>query len=271
MVDFLKKSWAFFKRDLIENTSYKISYVLEFGGILASLLSFFFIGKLVGSSAKPYLAEYGGDYFPFVIIGIAFASYLSTSLTSYTHAIAKEQGLGTMEALLITPTGIPTIILAGVIWNFIFTSVRVVIYMFLGMIFFGLDLHRANIPVALLVLCLTITSLSGLGIFSAGFTLMLKRGDPVNYFVGGFSKFLSGVYFPIAILPVWVQKVSWFIPLTYSLKAMRMTILNGASFTQVADEIAALITFSLILLPLALLFFKFSLRRVMADGSLIHY
>lgn len=268
---FLVKSWAFFKRDLIENASYKTSFILELGGILANIFSFFFIAKLVGNSARPYLEEYGGEYFPFVIIGIAFSGYLSASLDSYTQAIGKEQGLGTLEALLITPTGFPTIVLGSAIWNFLFTSLRVIVYLLLGAAFFGLDMGRANVPAALVALLLTITSLSGFGIISAGFTLMLKRGDPVNFFVGGFSKFLAGVYFPIAILPPVVQKLSLFVPLTYSLRAIRLAILKGASVAALSSELGMLALFSLILLPLSIFFFKFSVRRVMMDGSMTHY
>ncbi len=271
MVGFIVKSWAFFKRDLIESASYKMSFILEIGGILANIFSFFFIARLVGDSAKPYLAEYGGNYFPFVVIGIAFSGYLSASLDSYTQAIGKEQGTGTLEALLITPTGLPTIVLGGAIWNFVFTSLRVAVYLLLGAAFFGLDMKNANVPAALLILVLTITSLSGFGIVSAGFTLMLKRGDPVNFFVGGFSKFLAGVYFPIAILPPFVQKVSLFIPLTYALHAMRMAILSGASISSLYSDIAMLSLFSAILIPLSILFFRYSVRRVMTDGSWAHY
>lgn len=268
---FLIKSWMFFKRDFIENTTYKTSFLLEMGGILANILSFFFIAKLVGDSAKSYLQEYGGQYFPFVIIGIAFSGYMTASLNSYTEAIGKEQGLGTMEALLITPTGIPTIVMAGAIWNFVFTSIRVVIYLLLGALFFGVDLSQANIPAALLILLLTIIAMSGFGIFSAGFALMLKKGDPINFFVSGFSRFLAGVYFPIAILPAWLQKFSMIIPLTYALHAVRLTILTGASFSQIYTDIIALIIFSVILLPFSVLFFRYAVRQVMLDGSWVHY
>jgi ABC-2 type transport system permease protein len=268
---FLIKSCMFFKRDFIENTTYKASFLLEMGGILANTLSFFFIAKLVGDSAEPFLQEYGGQYFPFVIIGIAFSGYMTASLNSYTEAIGKEQGLGTMEALLITPTGIPTIIMSGAIWNFVFTTVKVVIYLLLGALFFGLDLSHANIPAALLVLMLTIIAMSGFGIFSAGFTLILKKGDPVNFFVSGFSRFLAGVYFPITILPAWVQKLSMVVPLTYALHALRMTILTGAPLSHVYADIIALVIFSAVLLPFSILFFKMAVRQMMIDGSWTHY
>lgn len=271
MVGLLKKSWALFKKDFLENASYKFSFLLNFGGIFANLLSFFFISRLVGNSAKPYLEEYSGSYFPFVIIGIAMSGYLSASMESFANAIGKEQGAGTMESILVTGTGIGTVIIGGAIWDFVFTTIKVAAYLILGVALFGIDLKNANILAASLILCLTIISLSGIGIFSAGLTIMLKRGDPINYFINGFSKFLAGVYFPITILPTWVQDLSHLLPLTYSLEAMRKALLTGAKVAQLSGELGILVLFSATLLPLSILFFRFAIRRVMIDGSLVHY
>ncbi len=267
---FILKTWAFLKRDLIESASYKTSFVLEAGGILANTLSFFFIAKLVGPSASPYLSEYDGNYFSFVIIGIAFSGYLTASLTAYTESLSREQGMGTMEALLVTPTGIPTIVFSGALANFFFTTLRAAVYLALGAVFFGLDISRVNMFATIAALLLTITSLSGFGIISAGLTLMLKRGDPVNFIVGGFSRFLAGVYFPVALLPVAVQKVSLAIPLTYALSALRRSIMNGATVFDISRELLAMFVFSAVLIPLSILFFRFSVRRVMMEGSWAH-
>ncbi len=49
-------------------------------GVFFSVLTFFFIAKLFGKAAAPHLQEYGGDYFPFVLIGIAFSTFLGVGL-----------------------------------------------------------------------------------------------------------------------------------------------------------------------------------------------
>lgn len=266
---FFRKTWAFFKRDLIEYFSYKASFVFELVGIFSNILTFFFIAKVFGAGASPYLQNYGGDYFSFVLIGIAFASYQSVALNSFSGALQKEQGAGTLEAILMTPTRLSTVILSTTLLSFVFATLRVLFYLFVGAAFFGLNLSRVNFVSALATLFLTLTSLSGLGIFSAGFLLVFKKGDPVNYFMGGISKFLAGVYFPISILPLWVQNFSSWIPLTHSLTAMRQALLAGASCLVLKQELLALAAFSIVLLPLGIFFFGWALRRAKRDGSLV--
>ena len=67
-----KKLCAFVKRDFQTEISYRISFLLQVFGIFINVSVFFFLSKLLGTAQMPQLAEYGGDYFSFVLIGIAF-------------------------------------------------------------------------------------------------------------------------------------------------------------------------------------------------------
>lgn len=267
----IKKSLAFIKRDFHINSSYKFSFIFDFFTILFSVLTFFFIAKIFGRGASEYLINYGGDYFPFVLIGIAFYGYLHTGLTSFTQAIREEQYTGTLETILLSPTGIPTVLISGSLWNFLFTSLRILLYLIFGILFFGFDISRANLISAITTLLLTITSSSGLGIISASFIIVLKRGDPVNWLFSGISRFLGGVYFPISILPLWVQKASLLIPITHSLEAMRKALISGAPITEIWRELTILFIFSAVLLPLSILCFKLAVRMAKKSGSLLYY
>ena len=131
-----RKSLAFLKRDFLINSSYKSSFLFQFGTIIFSVLTFFFISKLFGEKASEYLTNYGGEYFPFVLIGIAFYGYLSTAMTSFTNAIQREQQLGTLEAIILSPTKISTVLISGSLWNFLFTSFNILVYLLLGILFF---------------------------------------------------------------------------------------------------------------------------------------
>ncbi|MCB0237245.1 MAG: ABC transporter permease, partial [Anaerolineae bacterium] len=62
---------AFLRRDLLLQTSYRFAFVLQFAGIFFNMLVFYFLSTLVGVGAAPYLEPYGGDYFSFVLIGLA--------------------------------------------------------------------------------------------------------------------------------------------------------------------------------------------------------
>lgn len=266
----LRKACAFFKRDFLINSSYRLSFLFDLGLIAFSVLTFFFISRLFGREASRILSGYGGDYFGFVLIGIAFSGYLNAGISGFTQAIAEEQSYGTLEAIILTPTKISAVLIYGSIWNFTFTSLRAAVYLLLGKMFFGFDLSQINLGAALIILLLSIISFSSMGIILAGFILIFKRGDPINRMLGGLSRFLGGVYFPVTLLPAWAQKIAGLLPITYSLEAMRKAIILGASPKELSSPIFALFVFSLLLFPLGILCFKLALRKAQKDGSLLY-
>lgn len=268
MITFARKSLAFLKRDLLENFSYKGAMVFDVLTVLARLVPFFFIAKLVGPDASVYLKEYGGNYFPFVLTGLAFSGLSAAALGSFASAVAVEQGTGTLEAILVTPTSLWTVIGSSFAWTLLASVGQVALYLVLGVGVFHVDLSRMNLPASLVFLFLTVVSLSGPGLLSAAFTLVFKRGDPVSYFFNAGSRFLAGVYFPITLLPVGFQKLSGCLPLTYSLRALRGTVMEGKSVGDLRPELAALVLFTLLCLPASIVIFNLALARAKKDGSL---
>jgi ABC-2 type transport system permease protein len=85
------------------------------------------------------------------------------------------------------------------------------------------------------------------------------------------SSILGGVYYPVTILPGWMQFFASLIPVTYALRAMRLALLQGAPLRELFSDILVLVIFSLVLLPASLLAFRYAVRRAKADGSLSHF
>ena len=267
----LRKATAFIKRDLYWNLSYPVSFAWEIFGILFSVTMFYFIAKLFGPSALPYLEEYRVDYFSFVLVGIAFQSYLGTALGAFSAAIAQGQVTGTLEAMLVTPTPLVHILLYSSLWRFLETSWGVLMYLLLGASLFRVNLGNVNLVSVSIILVLTILAFSCLGILSASFMLVFKRGDPVAYVVGTLSALLGGVYYPITVLPDWLQTLAHFVPLTYALRGIRHAILQGYSVLPLLPDILALLGFFAVLLPLSVYALRYAIRRAKTAGTAFHY
>ena len=123
---FFRKMLAFIKRDFLISKSYKLMFILNWGGIVTTTLTFCFISKLFGNMLNPYMTGYGSEYFPFVIIGIAFSTYLYTSLSSFSDNLRTEQMTGTLEMLLLTPARIRELITGMSLWgDFLLASISV--------------------------------------------------------------------------------------------------------------------------------------------------
>ena len=267
----MMKAFQFLKRDFLIDISYRLKFALQLGGIFLSTLMFFFMDKLVGPGVANQMEAYGGRYFGFVLIGVALTDYLSVSLGSFAGEVRKGQVMGTLEALLVTPTSVPVILLSSSLYSFCLTSFRVVLYLVCGALLFGLELRVGSFAAALLLLLLTIVSVSGIGLLSAAFIVVFKEGSPITMLVSVGSGLLGGVFFPVAVLPGWLQPVSYLLPITHALEGLRQTLLAGAGFAAVAPQMGALLLFAAVLLPLGLWSFSMGLHVARREGTLLHY
>jgi ABC-2 type transport system permease protein len=231
----------------------------------------FFLGKLVGEAVLPQLAPYGNSYFPFVMLGLALASFQGVALTAISNNILYGMYTGTLEAMLVTRTSLSTIVFASVLYQFSFALLEILLYLGFSFLFFGVSLGQANLPATAVLLALALLSHLPLGILSAGFILLFKRGDPVTPILGNVSGLLGGVYFPLQILPQWVQTAAQFLPFTHALEGLRQAVLNGKSLGQVSTQVAILSTFAVVLLPLSLAFFAWTVRQAKHLGTLSQF
>lgn len=190
---------------------------------------------------------------------------------SFSENIRKEQMMGTLEAMLVTPTKTSTIIVSMSLWSFIFASISIVIYLLLGRFLFGISFQGANFLAAGIILLLTIISFSCLGIISAGFIMIFKKGLPFNWLISSSFQLLGGIYYPITILPKSLQVISHLLPITYSLRSLRLALLQRYPTAALTQDIFALSIFCIVLLPISILFFRFTVRRAKIGGSLSHY
>ena len=262
---------AFLKKDFINETSYPFALILQLLSIFFSVGVFYFISRLLGSAASPYLAQYEGDYFSFVLIGIAFASYFGVGLTSFSSNLRQAQTTGTLEAMLATPTRISAIILSSALWDYFLTTVKVIVYIAVGSLLLDVDLGDSNYLAALIILSLSVISFSSIGILAASFIMVLKRGDPIAWFFNAVSGLLGGVYYPLEVMPAWMQWLARWLPITYALEAMRKALLQGASLTSLWTELILLGIFCCVLFPLGLFSFRYAVRLAKIEGSLTHY
>jgi hypothetical protein len=175
------KAGAFLSRDLVQEASYRLNFVFQFLGMLFTLFSFYFLSKLIGRAAVPHLAPYGGDYFAFALTGVAFTQFLTVSLSAFSQQIRMAQVLGTLEAMLVSPTRTHMVIFASASWDFFYGAIRILLYIGIATLAFGIGFNINSWSALFIGSFLTLLSSAGIGILSASFILYFKRGDPVNF------------------------------------------------------------------------------------------
>ena len=233
-------------------------------------LSFSLFPALLVTPADGGLGQYGGDYFAFVLIGLALNPYFDLGLSGFARAIRQAQTTGTLEAMMMTPTPVSLLVIGSAVWSYTFVTIQVVIYLLLGM-WLGVDLSNANLAAAFVGLLISIVAFASIGIMAASIIMVIKRGDPITAIISNVAALVGGVYYPLEILPDWLQPLAQLVPLTYALRVMRLALLNGATWAELRSDFFALILFCVILLPLALIIFRLAVDWSRRDGSLSHY
>ena len=267
----LRIYWAFLKRDATIWASYPWSRFLDILDVFFSCAIFYFLSKLLGSAELPALESYGGDYFAFVLIGIAFYNYQGVGSNSMARSLRTEQTIGTLEATLSTPVTLPRFVTGSMLWDFLYATVETVSYFGIGILVFGFSLKESHLLPAMLILVASILAFASLGILSAAFILRFKRGDPIAFLLGTVSALLGGVYFPLMVLPAWLQGISWFIPMAHALEGLRLSLLQGADLTQVLPHLLWLLIFTAALSPVSFWLLHWAFRQCQKEGSLGHY
>jgi ABC-2 type transport system permease protein len=259
------KAWSFFKRDLLTDFSYKLSFLLQALDVLLAVAAFFFLSRGLGDRNPD-----GYDAFSFILVGMAVNGYMTTCLVCFAQGVRGNQFVGTLKAVLSTTTSPRGFLLYSAVYPFMRAGIDAAIYLLGGMLF-GMSLARMNLFGALLMFLASMVAFSSIGILSATFTMLFKKGDPLLWLVGGLSWLLGGVFYPIEVLPSFLQHLSRLLPITHALEGMRAVLLGGADISEIAPQLYALGIFASIVLPLSLLAFSEALRTTRMRGSLGHY
>jgi ABC-2 type transport system permease protein len=266
----LRNISLFFFRDLRIASTYRSPFILEAIEALFAAAMFFYVSRFVDSPELRASLPQGGSYFAYSLVGFVFFDYLHAALDTFDRTLQEARDGGTLEPLLVTQVSLPVVLIASAIYPFVSTTLRIAVYLGWGALLFGFPLGSANWLSVFAVMLATLLAFSGLGVFSASYLLLFKRGNPAKWFILGVSSVVGGMLFPVSILPDWLQFLARLNPITYALDAIRAALLDGASVVSIWRPLLVLLLSAVVLLPLSMATFAWSLRRTKINGTLTH-
>jgi len=208
------------------------------------------------------------DYVGFLAIGSTFYMWLNVTLWSVGFSLREEQLRGTLESNWLCPVWRISIVLGGAITRLLTMLVFLVITGVEFWIFFGINLVQGHPWLMLLVLLLTIPSIYGFGIAFGSLVLRFKEANALVFIVRGIFLVFCGTTYPLAVLPAWMQAVSAWLPLTYTIHAIRVLGEPDAGLVDVLGDVQRLALFAVMLPIFGVLAFQATERRARRTGSL---
>ncbi len=258
---------AFLRMDVIEEVSYPMSLVLSEVGILAPVVVYFFVGELVGDSARV-----GGDYFTFAAIGVAVSAILQSALSGFGGALQRAQGRGQFETLLVEPVPWVYLPFAMNLWRATLGVINgSLILTMTGLI--GANYQLSGLPAFVVLALMGVVASMAVGILAAALMIVAKKSQPVLTLYGLASSLLGGALFSVEQLPGWLRPLSWVLPHTYVINASRSVLMDdpGTFVVSFSSAVIALGIFNVVVLSFGLWTFMRSLEYAREAGILGGY
>lgn len=259
---------AFARRDLIVAWSYRFAFFSDAFALVLQAFLFYFVGLLVDTSKLP---EFGGkpvSYMEFVAIGIALAAFLQVGLGRIATAMRREQMIGTLESILLTPTSPATIQLGSVVYDLVYVPLRTAIFLVAIAVGFDLNFNADGLVPALLVLLAFVPFVWGLGLLSAAGTVTFRGGAAGVGFGVTIMTLSSGAYFPLDLLPGWLAALAVLNPMAIAIEGMREPLLGVVSWSETLEAVLILVPIAIVSLAAGTLAFRSALRRERRRGTL---
>ncbi len=256
----LDKIYYFMKRDIISFSTYKTNIFLSVISARFGALSYAFLGA---NASMPSVQElYGMPVVTYLLIGLAFNTYRSQSLT----LVQRTKNPRSLEEVLVSPTGLATFIVGSSLWGFIWSTLVIIIYLAVGVLAFGVILS-INIVGTALVVALGIGTFIGFSMAGAGILILTKQGDPVTTLITIATNLFGNVLFPIQVMPIQLRVISLFVPQYYFFTCIR-PMLTGQDLQTILPELTILVIMCAIILPLGYLSYAWCLKTARKNGTL---
>lgn len=264
----LAKIRAFLRRDFLIAWSYRASFFSEIIGMFVAAVTFYFVGLMVNESVLPSIRGDRPTYMEFAAVGIVFGAVIAVGAGQVATAVRQEQLMGTLESLLMTPTSPTVIQLGSVAYPLMLLPVRTGLFLALIAVAFGLDFAPGGIAPAAVVFILFTPFVWGLGLLSAAAVMTFKRGTAGVGLLMTTLVLLSGAYFPLALMPRWVEVSANANPLALAIGGVREALLSDAGWGSLSVEIWLLGPMATVSFVAGVTAFRLAVRRERRRGTL---
>lgn len=186
-----------------------------------------------------------GDFVAFLILGQTIFSLFTNLNWRGGMAIQRERWQGTLEIIMQAPTSRVAYILGESAFGLIDGGWTVLLALIVTGFAFGADFTLADPLLAAAVLVLTLSAMVALSLFFAAFYVLTRSAGPLSFAIQTPVRFFTGTSFPVSALPLFLQTISYALPMTYGMIAVRDVFTGQGSWSSLADTMLALVAFTL--------------------------
>ena len=202
-----------------------------------------------------------------LLVGGVIWAFLGIIFEIVTETVAWERWEGTIEYTFMAPVSRPVHLIGMGVYAVLYGLVRAAAIFVAVVAFIGIHLPHANYGAAIALLAIASISFIGVGMMTAVLPLISpEKGTQLGFVAQGLMLVVSGVYYPVSVLPSWMQWIAKISPATYALRGNRDQILQGAGLRWA--DVWPLLVIGVLSIPIGLLVFRAGERYAKQHGKL---
>lgn len=233
---------------------------------VANTLTIVFIGRGIEASGAAIDVERVTTY---LLIGAVIWAYLGIIFEFITETVAWERWEGTIEYTFMAPLRRSAHLAGMAAFAVLYGLIRALLIFGIVGLFFDLSLSNANFLAAIVVLLVASVSFAGIGIMTAVLPLISpEKGAQLGFVAQGVLLVVSGIYYPVSVLPDWMKWLAAISPATYALDGVRDALLDGADLTTMGPTLGILVLIGAVCIPAGLALFSAGERYAKRHGKL---
>jgi ABC-2 type transport system permease protein len=233
---------------------------------VANTLTIVFIGRGIEASGAAIDVERVTTY---LLIGAVIWAYLGIIFEFITETVAWERWEGTIEYTFMAPLRRSAHLAGMAAFAVLYGLIRALLIFGIVGLFFDLSLSNANFLAAIVVLLVASVSFAGIGIMTAVLPLISpEKGAQLGFVAQGVLLVVSGIYYPVTVLPDWMRWLAAISPATYALDGVRDALLDGADLTTMGSTLGILVLIGAVCIPAGLALFSAGERYAKRHGKL---
>lgn len=261
---------ALTRADWVVFSSYRLQLAISVAALVATVVPVYFVAGALQPVMENAIQGEAHHAFGFILVGMATLSLVSVAVTALPGQIGAGIRTGTLEALLATPTPLPSLLVGMAGFKIQWAAIRAALFLAAGWAL-GADLALTHLVPAILIIVLLVATHLAFGLAAAALVIAFRTAGAIPKAVLFASGLLGGVYYPTHVIPSWLQSASALLPLTYGLRALRRVLLQGAHLSEVATDLEILVVIGAGLTVVGAAAVAAALRYARARGTLAQY
>ena len=258
---------AVVRRDFRLALSYRLRFATQLLSAFFSLTLFYYLSRLVQVKAF----ESPDAYYAFAVIGLIVVQVLNSTLATPPGALRQELVAGTFERIVLSPFGPVGGTIAMIVFPFAYALMTAIAMLGFASLVFGLDVEWVTVPLVIPVAALAALSFAPFGVGLLAMVLVVKQvAAGTTWIIAGIS-LIAGLYFPVRLLPDWIEWASEVQPFTPAVELMRHLLVGAELSDPLWLDLLRLAGFGAVLLPLSVWILQKAVGASRRRGTIIEY